>query len=424
MLQTITPQSVPNVLTTDIRYVFDCGTKGKFAKSLDREIVRLKAALNSQPLDFLFLSHLHADHISGLKQLFGGPDAVVVDTIVLPYLNDSERVFALADSIFEPTSDADIELLRGLATDPVGTVIERFRPRQVLVVGPEDELPGGEDELGRDPEPLMPRPGLDAAAKWRVLDEGAPRDQIRTRRVGDALVQRASRRTRIEVDFQNFNWVLKPYLPAWARKSSDDFWTTLCSRAGIDPTPNDGHELPVDVLKDLVNDLQSLKAAYTAVNTDLNATSLSLYSGPQGDVNGRPKQLSSYWWSAKFGGGWTVAAGGGKDDLLKVGWLGTGDANFGSPERVAELKSHLGLGANLVASLTLPHHGSANDFHVDLLTTFRPLIGAASAEFIQKNWRHPAPEVVQKLAEERVLLGCVTSDPRTELVEKVVFEFV
>lgn len=76
--------------TNSVHIVFDCGSEK--IDFVEREVIAYKKEV--EKIDLLVLSHLHYDHVSGLKELLNGTH---VKTIVLPYLNKYERLLLQID---------------------------------------------------------------------------------------------------------------------------------------------------------------------------------------------------------------------------------------------------------------------------------------------------------------------------------------
>ena len=140
-----------------LNYVYDCGTET--SHSLLKECIQEAVSeLPKRPLDLLFLSHMHWDHISGLEFLleqlhdFGG-----VSKVFLPYLYPAERVAILAyafDSDSYPGAPGD--WYSGFLTAP-GTYLREHGAKEVYFVrggdGPEptplsEVIPRGPTEEG------------------------------------------------------------------------------------------------------------------------------------------------------------------------------------------------------------------------------------------------------------------------------------
>jgi beta-lactamase superfamily II metal-dependent hydrolase len=65
-------------------FVFDCGSVSQ-SKYINQSIDNF---LSSKTIDFVVISHLHADHINGLKRLFG---KYTINKLYLPYLGRSNN---------------------------------------------------------------------------------------------------------------------------------------------------------------------------------------------------------------------------------------------------------------------------------------------------------------------------------------------
>jgi hypothetical protein len=80
----------------EVRYVYDCGADKSFLSRLDEEVDCYVASFrNKQNLDMLILSHLHFDHVSGLKTLLDGLKSknISIKNVVLPYFDQATRAF-------------------------------------------------------------------------------------------------------------------------------------------------------------------------------------------------------------------------------------------------------------------------------------------------------------------------------------------
>lgn len=80
--------------------VYDCGSissgKGE-QKPIEREIDRLGTFVGEKRIDYLILSHLHEDHINGVKYLKN--QGWRVKRLVLPYTTQQEKIFYAAGLI-------------------------------------------------------------------------------------------------------------------------------------------------------------------------------------------------------------------------------------------------------------------------------------------------------------------------------------
>jgi ribonuclease BN (tRNA processing enzyme) len=131
-----------------LKYIYDCGAIGSYAKS--REIRHCRNEMRDGVLDLLFLSHMHADHVNGIPKLLErrgrGP---TVHTIVMPLVDDIERLVAFAAALDRDASSADDDFYTAFVLDAVGELARRFSPRQIILVGAGNRAPeGGAPDFG------------------------------------------------------------------------------------------------------------------------------------------------------------------------------------------------------------------------------------------------------------------------------------
>lgn len=121
-------------------FVYDCGTDSN-KLFLRREIESFKPLLpsagtpNEKRLNMLVISHLHDDHVNGLKYLL---DNVKVDTVVMPYIDDGLKSLSLIES------SRNSDFLRTFYLDPVNWLASRG-VRRILLLGAEDADTKGDD---------------------------------------------------------------------------------------------------------------------------------------------------------------------------------------------------------------------------------------------------------------------------------------
>lgn len=68
-------------------------------------------------------------------------------------------------------------------------------------------------------------------------------------------------------------------------------------------------------------------------------------------------------------------------------------------------------------TLTIPHHGSENNFNAELLTRVDPSFCVVAADAVGK-WRHPGSAIVQAVASHGLFLSVVTSETPSEVEER------
>lgn len=396
-----------------LRYVIDCGSMAKYAaerKARIREYV--KSLRTKKSLDILFITHFHTDHVSGIEQLL---TAVKVDTIVMPFLNVEDRLIAYARSLSEDRASAEAEFYQALIQSP-GSTVSRFSPTNVIFVRPGN----GDSGVPAEPEasPVAP-PDLDLPlaegrpGKWEVVGQGKveryPTDAVdEGEHPGWMIVPDTMA---LRVPFLDGKWLLAPYVDRGLSKDRSKFFHALAKERRVSlPKLKLWLQDASNVKSLITTGAADLIAAYNAVTTDLNITSLCLYSGPAHPTPGR-------WpfYEYEVGPERLLVYQGGEN---RIAWLGTGDAALASGSRRAAFLRHYQRLLGNVGLLVLPHHGSEHNFHEELLRKIKPSICVASADRYS-NWRHPSSHVVQSVCSNGSAIHVVTSRSASILREHV-----
>ncbi|RZT21381.1 MBL fold metallo-hydrolase [Fictibacillus sp. BK138] len=129
----------------EIRYVIDCGADKPYLKSLNTEIDIYLQTYNKSSLHLLILSHLHYDHVSGLKKLLDGFKALEtsVDYIIIPYIDDLMRIFLFAKYQEETLEEWFFEFL----LQPVEFLKSYTFVKNVLIIHPSDNQSLKDDRI-------------------------------------------------------------------------------------------------------------------------------------------------------------------------------------------------------------------------------------------------------------------------------------
>lgn len=115
-------------------FVYDCGASSS-KHYLRREIDDFKPLLQRsrhgrrRVLDLLVISHMHDDHVNGLEYLLEGLE---VDTVIMPYADQTIRLLARAESSDES------RFLRSFYADPIDWFSSRGVNR-IMLIGSELE---------------------------------------------------------------------------------------------------------------------------------------------------------------------------------------------------------------------------------------------------------------------------------------------
>lgn len=380
----------------DFMYVYDCGSDP--LAGVIRSVQSIVARRPSRRLDILFVSHSDRDYIYGIPHLLRESKGLQVDTIVMPYLDDIDRMIAFERSASTIGERGAERFLEDAVVDPVGTMA-RFGPRQIVVVMPDDEDEGGSGFFELPPTD-PPMSGLDGFP-WMTRDTGAGAAPSARQTPGGAIAVE-----RIEFHVASGlegGWLLKPHVKRASRQDRDAFCAAVevllrWPRGSFRDRVKSERER-----RSLVTKYRnSVSRAYAWTFGDKKETSMSLYSGP----------VEAHTAGAVLRNSQSVRT-------ARVGWMGTGDANFKDPQTVQRFQHHYRDEMDWVTTFMLPHHGSAHNFDPSLLVVNAEL-WVAAAQPIHLHWKHPAPEIVKAIKATGAKFRKVGSSPESLPEERMV----
>jgi hypothetical protein len=388
---------------SEFRYVYDCGAMGSYAPARKREIAAYRKSLGGSRIDALFISHAHADHVNGLPELLQGTGRV--GTIFLPLIELTDRLIAFARAASEDPITAETDFYRRFTLAPIRALAE-FGPRRIVQFRrSEGGVPTEED--GRLPEPDGPELRDES---WRFVGRGAitVREPVSTTKASVEVMQAPDSVAVAPRVGASVEWLLAPYVDIGVTFKRNLFVKNLAQQL----------EMSVPKLKKWLQDgvnreilltkhVARLASAYKAVEKDLNVTSLCLYSGLAG--TGTKANLDVVFGKFHF-------KEGGSD---RIGWLATGDAELSKTARRSAFLKHYGKHLSKVATFTLPHHGSDENFHPDLLAKIEAGFCVAASDAHSK-WRHPGTATIQAVAGTGRFVSNVTSSAHSTFFEIVV----
>jgi len=382
----------------DFVYVYDCGSDP--IAGVVQSVRSIVARRPSRQLDMLFVSHFDRDHICGIPHLLHEKKGLRVDTIVMPYLDDIDRMIAFGRSAATSGERVAERFHEDVVVDPLGTMAS-FGPRQIVMVMPDDEDEGG---LGffELPSAEPPRSGPDGIP-WKGKDPMGWRSARATSR---RLPEGATVVQRIEFDVgagTEGGWVLKPHVKRTSHRDRDAFCTAVevalgWSRGTFGEKVKDKKERRRLVTKHRT----AVARAYAWAFGDKNETSLTLYSGPA-----EPQKAGAVLYNSQMFA------------KARVGWMGTGDVGFKDPLTVQRFQNYYRDEVDWVTTFMLPHHGSAHNFDPSLFVIDAEL-WVAAAQPTHKKWKHPAPEIVRAVRASGARFRKVCSSPKSLLEERMV----
>ena len=362
------------------RWIYDCGSDNK--KELSREIRKIP---RNEKIDVLYLSHIHRDHVNGFNEL---TKRVEIDRVVLPYLDEYDKLSAIADC---ESRNALTDDVREMIINPGRWFVENGAGRVTLV------LPAGSE----DDDPRLGRP-LD-------LDREEGRLQLNwspaLREVADEKFEsKVSIANQKSISFillsgTNFRWMfIKHVEPA-------DNGKKLNFMRKIDGVKKKfGAKTPLDIL--VQGGIADIRKCYDEIWKGHNLISMSLYAGPEMYEYGRDKmkifgnikcrnkicirrnryaklvhRSLSFW---NFFGPYHIAT-----PSSCGGWMLTGDQNFSVARRRVNFEKKYRKFLKFVNVLMIPHHGSRHNISSEFLRSFRNLDVCYVAAGSGNNYGHP-----------------------------------
>jgi hypothetical protein len=381
------------------RYVYDCGTSaGAKARNLEIEAMRRRLGDSTGLIDVVFVSHAHEDHINGLPLLLGKSknNPIRAGALVLPYLDTVARLIAVAPNLANSRNSLSerfaIEGTRAFtATLNVERIVEVYSSSDI-----EGLPPGVIVDSDFDPgPPFEPDSGV------RLI---FPRTFGRRDRDEDIFISDNEPLT-ISARGGEF-WQLRMHVDEMERKRREGFIDRLGTELGESVLSGvqviDWLDMEDNRRLLLGKFRKKLSTAYGSIG-DLNATSLSLYSGPlRHQKPCRTHEPFSY-----------LNAG---CDVERVGWLGTGDARL--IDNLNDFVTHFGEQLPDVRTLTIPHHGSRHNSDDRLFGAVRPMY-AVAASGRNGSYDHPHSETVHRVTDANAQLVIVNESATSKFVEKV-----
>lgn len=338
---------------TTYRYIYDCGAgkRNTIEHQVDRYVQNEALEGLSDEMDMVVISHFHADHIKGIPHLFSKFN---IKKLVLPYLSEDFKLVALAH--LAASGPAVWRQLSGFVIDPRAWVRAQGQETEIIEVSDDEGA-----EFGVPPLPLngngvsLGKGRINHSSPGLIFSLGLP------------------------------FWTFKFYIeksPAFALTIIGG----LVSKFGA--TEQD--------LKKWFRSPSWIRANWTAVagvfkslgSSKQNATTLCMYSGPEGLVD--VYRYSSSLTPCVCRWDWNFYR------LHGLGWLGTGDAELEPSGNFSLFENHFGDLLQRVDTVTIPHHGSKDNYNAKLGDFgFQHII--TSDHLVDPKDHHPAAEVMLNL---------------------------
>lgn len=394
----------------DFRYIYDCGSINVSAL---RDAISAYSAQNSL-IDSLFISHLHDDHVNGIDRLLS---AVKVNRVYLPYVDEVSGVLDLVEADLRGALSAS---LIEATMNPRSWFGRRGVSHVVRVLASPGDGPPVDDGDAGDPDVPADHRSEAASARHDVEGASALRPGVRA----SLEEMRSGETLRVNDAVPSVDWILVPHVDPASADRRQGFRKELRVACGLGPYERLTAGRLADALRNKAN-RRKLQACYEQIiaggsRHNHNRVSMSLYSGPAdlGSARSRVYTVLRRTAESAFCSNILLPVRFWPSERHAVGWIGTGDATLHKSEvRAAWKRSYSRVGKH-VGTLLLPHHGSALNFHSELLDFPELELCVASAGEPSAHG-HPSVAVVHEVANNGKEMLCVSQRPVSGLREEI-----
>lgn len=364
--------------------VYDCGSVSKGHDGLlDKYMDDLKETTDT--IDLLFISHFDKDHLNGIKNL---ADKFRIEKVIIPYLDIFKKLSIFISQKISFNTSMNIQNNRNFLDYVIGSRDSIFLRSEIEVIIAESELKSIQIEA------------VDSTLITST-DSGS------------------SRKFSSKDPFWEFAYFSLIPGSGFEQRLSNKFKCLLGAKLRKDIENNDVESIYdnwsaiSDVYKSAVGDVSE---AEVDENDACNSSSLILYSGP-------PKDSYSYrsYGPYCYYGPYDYVAPARRNSFC-LGWLGTGDARLKEPTNVDVLKINLDWRKEYIHTVTVPHHGSKNNWSKEFIELFGKggsgvyCIAAADPVY---TYKHPHNCVVRDIIRHHSLFYLVSTKTSSFYKEKI-----
>ena len=382
-------------------FVYDCGTATSGV--LENRVLRFVKTLPCSKIDLLVLSHLHEDHINGLRWLMEEYN-VAVDTVVMPYLSPTELIWCGSEASTRPST-----FVYSVLRDPIGKLRELGVNNIVCItydgMDPEERQQSLQEADNRNAL------GADSPA-WDLLPPLGDLRNISKRGAPHVIYARRACYAHKDADNTPYwQFVFSNPEPKGRTNAEKQFLAELESDPMFQSITNlSGYDLSEEVLCRIQKDVKTkkrLKELYKKCCGDLNRSSLLMYHAPVDVTNAALSFHSAPAWPRYIGlcayktlntatrEPCTALC----NKFYGVGTLLTGDISELNPNKLGRISETAILRGIQVFSV--PHHGSK---HIRIAAShrFHPEYGVVSCG-ADNAYGHPSVNTLREIAQRGIV---------------------
>lgn len=335
-----------------INIVYDCGSKRP--KLVKKQIERLFC--KNEKIDVVFISHLHDDHISGLKYLL---EYCKVDWLVLPLMHEPDIKITLA---YNWLSNANLdEFTRSFIADPQKALNDNSYSTKICWVREAEDNQSEDDISINDPDFNRENSTITVNSGENILNK-------------------------LGINIPKNLWVYIPF--NFREKDRIKDLSMELEKCGVfDINEKNILELWQEGNKDM---LQKIKETYEKLPGSLNINSMIVYSGEEkGEYEYEQYFINSYYYMFlnyayyKF-----------FPKITRSGCLYTGDYDA-SDDKWQQLTEKYTEYWENIGCIQVPHHGSKDSYNCDISQKRNSFFVISAGETNQYN--HPHYSVIMNL---------------------------
>lgn len=363
--------------------VYDCGSLSDEGDALLEQYVDCLRN-TTDTINLLVLSHFDDDHINGLKKLV---ERFNIRNIVIPYLSTFEKLLLLLGKnipLNRRAMQTDLYFLAYLIDGEGNNFLRRIEEGRIEVISSRSEV-----------------------TSVPIYLDGELSAQI------DGRYRR----------FWEFSYF--SLAPGEAGKVEED----LIEKFEDNLTEELLQAIENNDISLIYENRSRIKCAYRKAVCEVsnnysrkvpktdpyNFSSVILYSGPHKD-NYLYRSYGPYCYHGPYD---YIAPA--RRTSSSIGWLGTGDARLKQHKNIDELERKLSWRKDYIHTITVPHHGSDNNWHSRFIKLFGKggsgvyCIAAADPS----NYGHPHDDVVKDIIHHNSLFCLVSTEPSSFYKEKI-----